>query len=195
MARNISNKSTKVMWVFCEGETEQRYFNNLRATERKSKIRIKPLVSQNKRADLIIEELVSWKGKSDFEEGDLIVCLFDRDSNTEQQLKSAKTKADKNKIQIFFSNPCFEIWILAHYEDCSSCEPKQVYTHLKDRHSIDVKKKKELYEFTKDNLQEAITRCEKLIRNLSSKKINILGIHSNPVTEVHKLIELINSFE
>lgn len=47
-------------------------------------------------------------------------CVFDRDKNTENNLKEALLTAYKNKIRVAVSNPCFEVWILMHYESSSS---------------------------------------------------------------------------
>ena len=192
MARNFSKKSTKTIWILCEGETEKRYFQNLKHIERKRNINIRPKVTQNKRADLLLNEAIKLKKSSQhFQKGDIIACLFDRDKNQERELKSAKLNADKNKIKIFFSNPCFEIWLLAHYENCSSCDSKEVHSYLKDRFNINTKKDTSLYELTKDNLQDAIKRCKKMKEDFEIKNTEIVSMHSNPVTQIHELIELI----
>ena len=117
-------KQSKTLWILCEGETERRYFQNLRATERK-RIQVKPFVSQNKRADLLVKEAIKFKKLQDFEEGDIIVCLFDRDNNSDKELKEVRRMKEKEDIKVFFSNPCFEIWILSHFQDCccSSVHP------------------------------------------------------------------------
>ena len=164
MPRSFSNKSTKTLWIFCEGETEKRYFQNFQVIERKRQLRIKPKISEDKRADLLVEEAISFKLKKDFEEGDILVCLLDRDFNKKRDLESAKRKAEKENITLFFSNPCFEIWILAHYENCSAFEPKNLYSYMKEKYGLDIKKETSLYRITKDNFEKAVERCDFLTK-------------------------------
>ena len=47
-------KKTNILWIFCEGQTEKRYFENLRVTER-PRITIKSKVSGTT-AKQIVEE-------------------------------------------------------------------------------------------------------------------------------------------
>lgn len=194
MARFVLKKSSQTLWIVCEGETERRYLQNFRATEQKKCLRIRPNTSQHKRADLLVNEAVQFTNGNDFAEGDLVVCLFDRDNNTNKELEKAKKIADENNIKIYFSNPCFEVWLLSHYEKCSSCDPNQVRSRIK-KYNLNTRGKTDLYEVTKPNLHKAIKRGKLLCQNINSKGIEIFSIHSNPVTEIHKLLEFINSFD
>jgi hypothetical protein len=186
-------RHSKTIWILCEGETERRYFQNLRAIERK-KYQVRPFVSQNKRADLLVKEAINFKNSKDFEEEDLIVCLFDRDNNSNKELGAAKIISEKENIQIFFSNPCFEVWILSHFEKCCGFEQKQLHSYLKDKYKLDTKKETELYEITMNKLSSAIERCKEMNKNIISKDIDLLSTHSNPSCQIHELIDLINSF-
>ncbi len=144
---------------------------------------------------MIIDEAIKFKNSPNFEKGDIIACLFDRDNNSNEILKSAKIKAEHNDILIYFSNPCFEVWILCHYENCSSFEPKEIYSHLKQRFNLDTKAEKSLYEVTKTKLSSAKARCASLSQNIKSKGIELISINSNPITEIYKLLDLIESFD
>ncbi len=93
MARKRGKRPTNTLWIFCEGEkTEINYFNKLKANERISRMNIK-VQSSDKVTDAIgvVKYAISFlkNKKRDFEQDDLIYCVFDRDSNTNQHLDQA----------------------------------------------------------------------------------------------------------
>ncbi|WP_278319566.1 RloB family protein [Clostridium tepidiprofundi] len=58
-------------------------------------------------------------------DGDRVWCVFDVDINYNtnraiqskiEEIQKAKKIADKNKIKLGISNPCFELWYLLHFE-------------------------------------------------------------------------------
>lgn len=56
---------------------------------------------------------------------DAVWCVFDVEAKVTQQagpnLDDAFQMARDNKIDIALSNPCFELWVLLHEEDCQAC--------------------------------------------------------------------------
>lgn len=71
-------KKTNTLWIFCEGHTEKRYFENLKASKR-VRLKIKPKVSGTT-AKQIVEEALRFMSFSDFDDKrDLVACFFDKD--------------------------------------------------------------------------------------------------------------------
>lgn len=199
MVRRIGKRPTNTLWIFCEGEkTEINYFNKLKVAERISRMNIK-VKSSDKVTDAtgILNYAVSFlENKNDFQKGDLIYCVFDRDSNTEQNLQKAEKIAKENNIQITFSNPCFEYWLLCHFEYFqSSCEPNDLNNKLKEKLGEYKKNDSEIYNKTKDKISEAIKNSKKIRKNHIGKKIKILSRKSNPSTQVFEIIEKVQELK
>ncbi|WP_446226314.1 RloB family protein [Nocardia sp. IBHARD005] len=69
---------------------------------------------------------------------DLVFAISDKDNF---EIESALRKADRRDIPLIISNPCFEAWLVFHFEDCRavlSC-PKDAKKRLR-RHVPDYDK-------------------------------------------------------
>jgi len=55
------------------------------------------------------------KKKDSFEENDEVWAVFDRDEHP--NFNSAVNDCEQNGIGVARSNPCFELWLILHYED------------------------------------------------------------------------------
>lgn len=53
----------------------------------------------------------------DIEDGDQVWALVDVDRH--ESIKNAIQLAREKKVRLAISNPCFEYWILLHFEDCA----------------------------------------------------------------------------
>lgn len=189
-------KRNPVVYIICEGaETEPRYFRAFRT--RYCNIDIIPLSSPYKSADSLVRKAKNTLGEYPYypDEGDVVWCVFDRDENTSAMLRSAGEMADKNGYRIAFSNPCFEYWYLLHYTDHTG--------YLEDCDAVirQLRKKGRLREYTKsDDLyqtllpkqQEAVSRAEKRMQAVLKEYDTILRRETNPVTNVHELVEFLN---
>jgi hypothetical protein len=108
-------------------------------------------------------------------------CVFDVDHH--QDLKNAVNRARANKIGVALSNPCFELWILLHYQDQRTHIEG---TNLKRlcREHIPGYEKTPPCELLYPNLNVAIVRAQLLERwQKESGRPN-----GNPSTDVHKLV-------
>jgi len=112
------------MLVCCEGErTEPSYFNGLKREghNRLLHIEIQPGgVSPKTLVDFAVE-LKKRAEKDARRQGDEnlkfdeVWCVFDVDAHP--HILDAKQKAEANKVQLAVSNPCFELWLLLHFQD------------------------------------------------------------------------------
>ncbi|MBP2030669.1 hypothetical protein J2755_001617 [Methanohalophilus levihalophilus] len=197
MVRGEGKKSIKTVWIFCEGaKTEKYYFDKLKVDLRLRSLKIKVNSSNNKDPVGIIKHILNFKKHTrDFLEGDLIFCVFDRDANSDQSLLDAKKMSELNDINLIFSNPCFEFWILSHFE----CYMKQIeHGALKsklDTHLGGYKKTDpELYTKTKQKIGIAVKNSKQINDMHYSNGMEIISRNSNPSTLVFELVETLQTF-
>lgn len=198
MVRKEGNKSICNMWIFCEGEkTEINYFNHLKSDLRLKKLLIKVNSSDDQNALGIIKYALNFLDrKRDYVPGDTIVCVFDRDENSPEELEKAKKLASNKSIEIIFSNPCFEFWILSHFEKYERpLENKMLIAKLKSSLGTYCKNDPLLYEKTKEHIHDAIKNSKEMVAMHEGKGIDVVSVKSNPSTLVHLLIEQIFSFD
>lgn len=111
---------------------------------------------------------------------------------SEEQFNSALKHAKNNKpeVKVAYANPCFEIWVLLHY---------QYYDTAINREELNEKlesekgyAKSELFMPLLDpKLQAtAIENSKKLLKSWKDQGIN--PATNNPSTNVHELVELLN---
>ncbi len=194
MVRQEGSRPTNTIWIFCEGEkTEKNYFRKLKIRRRISRFNVQVIPSENRDAVGIVGYTKKTKEKNpaDYKPGDLIYCVFDRDANKNNALEKAKSLAKNKGFQIIFSNPCFEYWILCHYEYYSSrCTSDELTKRIKNKHIKDYRKNDtEIYDKTAERIQTAINNSRKIAEKHSSKRIPLISEESNPSTQVYKLIE------
>lgn len=198
MVRKEGKRSISTMWIFCEGEkTEIHYFKHLRSDLRIRKLQIKVNSSDNKNALGVVNYALNYLNrKRDYLPGDIIACVFDRDQNSPEDIERAKKLASKKGIEIIFSNPCFEFWILSHFE----CYKRPLEKDMLKRKLISSlgqynKNDPLLYEKTKERISDAIKFSKDIISMHDNNGVEIISRDSNPSTLVHQLIEQIYDFE
>jgi len=92
-----------------------------------------------------------------------------------------------------FSNPCFEYWVLCHYEQyLNRCELEDIIRRIK-KHVPEYRKgMKSLYATTSCNKAKAISNAEKAVK-LHTSKPHMISRNSNPISLVYKVIRLIDN--
>lgn len=104
-------------------ETEPQYFNHLAAHLRATGTSVHSVrvVGEGRdpgrvvdRAEELVKQDRDERGSDGF---DAVWCVFDVDDHT--RLQKAVNKAKRLGFSISVSNPCFEIWLLWHFADCS----------------------------------------------------------------------------
>ena len=186
------------MWIFCEGEkTEFNYFNHLKSDIRSQKLKIKINFSEDKNAIGVVKYASNFLCHSrDYVLGDIIVCVFDRDQNSSKELESAKKLASQKGIEIIFSNPCFEFWIISHFECYKNPLDKNVLKRKLNLFLSQYSKNDPfLYEKTKEHISDAIKYSKNIISMHENDDVEIISRDSNPSTLVHQLIEQIRDFD
>jgi len=170
--KNIAPARGKTIAVIGEGITEREYFKSLKNYEKLS-FKFKPDIPKHPDIKSIIS-----KAESLSESFDLVFCIIDLDrlllNSTE--LSIYRNYKSKNKGIIFIeNNPCFEIWLLLHFElsgrEYESCT--NLISFLK-KYIADYNKSysyfsgKDIYRLLNPKLEYALknaVRLEKLNRN------------------------------
>jgi hypothetical protein len=111
--------------LYCEGEvTEPDYFKDLARFLRSSLIEVEIAGEQRKDPKRLVElakarrdsaRRDASRAKDDSLRYDEVWCVFDGDEHA--RLKEAVDQATAISIGLAVSNPCFEIWILIHFQD------------------------------------------------------------------------------
>ncbi len=185
-----------LVWIVCEGaNTEPEYFWGLVAKFRKARVQVVdilpagvPLSAVRKAKEVREEARKRARREGDKNaKNDTVWCVFDRDEHPNVPEAFAMAKA--NKLDVAFSNPCFELWLLIHFDDPPGLVHRDKATELL---------KKQLAEYGKEagsvnmeklipGLSAACKRAEKLCKLERDDPIR----ERNPYTDVHRLASYI----
>ena len=179
--------------IICEGtRTEPQYFSGLRRYLRINKVNFDiHRASGGMDPSAIVKAALKYHGKNP--DVDRIYCVFDRDEHPHFKGVVDQIHAHaRNGIPLvsITSMPCFEIWILLHFEystrewcrsgDNSPCDC--VIKKLKTYYPNYEKNDSNLFVDTVSKIRDAKTNAERL--EAHHKRTGT----DNPSTEIHKLI-------
>ena len=113
---------------------------------------------------------------------DEVWCVFDVDDHP--AIVEAKQQARDNGLKVAVSNPCFELWILLHFQSQTRAEQRSGIRRLCKAYIPDYDKEAK-YERLKPSYPTAVERARDLDKWHESR--NTTG--HNPSTSVHQLTE------
>ena len=198
LKRKINYRSTIFqVYIACEGYNEKDYFNDLNKELKKrgysNIIQLHPKKSSKQSADGVVECAETYFSSNCLKKYKKIYCVFDKDSNTDEQIEKAIKSAKKINAEIIFSNPCFEVWFLSHFkDDIKHIETNELEAILSknDKLGQDYKlKKANNFGRLKPKIQQAV-KISKKIQKSDDIKFNMEG---NPSTDIYKIIEFIEN--
>jgi len=167
--------------VFVEGECEFWYIQMLKRNERVSNIKLEPIIPQRKKLSEQYERVVALS-----KDYDKVFWIVDFDviiKETKEAKKGAKTalqefkeyvediRKNNEKIVVIINNPCFEYWLLLHYETTTKYYAsyddleKQLKKYLSDYEKTQryyTKQNKDVYLRLVSKLSTAISNSKKL---------------------------------
>jgi hypothetical protein len=192
MARNFSKRrygvrrEKKVVYIYSEGEvTEPMYFGSLKKELRLSEVHVVPLgtgFATLKLVQFAMGEIATKEG--DYESW----VVFDKDDH--KGFNEAVDTATANGIGVAYSNECFELWYILHFEYLQTALGRKNLFGSKLSNSLGVKYEKnmDVFPYLKDLIGTAIRNAKKL-ETMHTKD----GISScekrTPSTTVYKLVE------
>jgi D-mannonate dehydratase len=184
-----------VIRIYTEGEkTEPNYFNAIKNELRLNEIDIKvhgmgyntmPLV------EWVVDEKNSVK---DIDEDTDWWVVFDKDNFS--IFDQAIEKAISEGIKVAYSNECFELWFILHFDFLNTAIGREKYyeklTHLLSR-KYD-KNISGIYDFIKDKEGVAIRNARKLEEEHDREGVHLFS-KRDPSTTVYKLIEQLRALK
>ena len=175
MARDRQPKGKKLrksIYVFTEGYTERNYFSILNKKYNRTatvKVSIHPTSKQGR--CLLNHALGKISTLSNTEKRNLggVYIIFDKDSLENDEIEGVLKDAKANNIDIGFSNSCFEVWLLAHFE-----KPNE--SHTKDRlyKKLEEYLDCEQYERNHKNDKDLLMQLEDLV-SIAMEKTSSMG--------------------
>lgn len=189
-------REKKIILVAAEGsnKTEQIYFNEFNREQ--SEYRIIKAAGNNTDPAKIVSDAIKSAEKHDlnYEQGDMVIAVFDTDFGKEKQLNEARQLAKKNNINVILSNPCFEVWFLQHFRFSTRSyrSNNEVVNDLLSRWP-DYKKNVQSYSKLENNMNIAIENAKKLEGHHREVSRTSDIVKCNPSTDVYKIVELLTS--
>jgi len=190
--RNI-RKPYKWIYIFTEGQkTEPIYFEAKKKEIRKNNIKIEITGTARNTLDLVNFALdFVREEKVDLNEDDCWV-VFDKDS-FKKDFDNSIEKAESNGLKVAYSNECFELWLLLHFDFLNSAIGRKEYSKKLTR-KLEKKYSKNfnIYPFIKDKETNAIKNTRKLLKQFENENS---CFKKNPSTTVHLLVESLNELK
>lgn len=148
-------------------------------------------VGAGKNTDSLMEEAVERKKEGNYQ---VIWVVFDKDDFSEHQFNRAfELAGNHNDIVACWSNECFELWYLLHYDFLNTGISRQdIVNKLKTRMGEEYDKAdKSMYSKLLHQVETAIKNADRLAR----KNAEGGEPRGNPSTRVHELVRLLQSFD
>lgn len=186
--------------IFCEGEkTEPNYLKGY-IEGKFPGTKLAPVRATSKNTPLqLVEEAI--RAKNDNPQGDLFWVVFDREAEnkyTDALHNEARNKAKAAGVKIAFSNVCFEVWILLHFQ--ANVAVYTSYADLLKRSSL----RTHIEGYDKGRKRtfsvEEISAARKNAKALNKRTKDGADprwrqpYQWNPYTDVHKLLDAIDVF-
>jgi hypothetical protein len=184
--------------IVCEGtKTEPKYFNDIRKQNRVPTAHVHVIPADGTQPSQVVEsaeEAFRLKNRS----FDLVYAVFDRDDHTTyaDAIRQAvaldrKLRNDEHKPVRFLavpSVPCFELWLLLHYEDIQAFHHRDRIINFLRAHIPGYKKGIDnVYALTERLLSQAVERAQRLAVRFAP----LPG--TDPYTAVHEVVQLLRS--
>jgi len=190
-------EKTTILIVGEGRETEPNYFRGLtREDEVAAKFAAKVMKGHGQSPESVVEEATRYKqqAKSRDEAYDEVWCVLDVEgADKRASLDRAVAVAKEKDIDLCLSNPCFEVWLLAHFErkarayDGSVKVIAQLNKHWRKQYKLDYEKNDEgVYERVSDLTRTAITNAQ-WVRE-THHDVNKPTADCNSSTDVYRLV-------
>lgn len=204
--RKVGSKSERpaTCLILTEGtETEVNYFEGIRMIINQ-RFRVKEIQTNypmrvqgiGRSTCVLVNEAIKRQSRENYSE---VWVVFDKDDNSD--FNEAIQLADRNGIKVAWSNESFELWILLHFLDLKAPISREDYIKRLNNYFKTNGINKEgyaknltnIFELTKENIDVAIVRSEKLREFYKEQKIYVPE-QMNPATTVDMLIKELKQY-
>lgn len=190
ISRGRDLKSVKKnVYISCEGKAEKNYLNSLKKRfANKAKFNIS---QSNRTAAKDVVSNLKMRYGSEYKKNDLKYCIFDKDDNSKKDLEDAKKLADKIGAKIIYSNPCFEIWLLWHFESDFSIQDSRenLKKRVENLIKTDYCNAEDLFGILNENFNNAQTNYLHRKAEMERYDIPFYSIESNPYSNFDELYD------
>ena len=177
----------KIFLIVCEGEkTEPNYFKGFRVSKR-----IIDIYGVGDNTENLVRKAIEIRD-NDGTSYDEVWCVFDRDSFPVQNFNNALSIANRNNIQVAYSNEAFEIWYILHFYYHDTATSRNQYKRMvTDRLGFEYKKNDpNIYEQIIGMQENAIMNAKRLLNSYPNPNPAI----DNPSTKVHLLVSQLKRY-
>lgn len=181
--------------IVCEDSVSGcEYFKDFRSALRLSNLDVRICGEECGSAPISVYEYALEEYKKDREENgesnayDKVYCVFDRDKHVDFDRAMDAIRRAGTPFQAIPSYPCFEVWVLFHFEASSAPLPvcddanKKIKQYLSD-YQKNAGKFRKLYPLINDKTTQAIKNSKQIL-----KSVQDVGT-DNPSTLIHVIIE------
>ena len=173
----------------CEGETEQEYFEAARIHY---KLNATEVVVAENTVGSAPKSVVQCAETKCAERGgyDKVYCVMDRDGHEsfDQARATIKTLAGRSRkplpIEEAVSIPCFEVWVLLHFERADPPFPRcdDVIQRIRDKHMPGYEKA------DRPVIQQLMQKIDEAVSNAQWLETRAADNNHNPFTSIHKVV-------
>ena len=194
--RSLKRKTSKrrerrTIYVFCEGEkSEPNYLRGIKGLGTvRGQVSLSIVVDSRSGAPKRIVNRAIKKIVD--EEIDECWCIFDVEApQAHPNIENIIELAAKNGVKIAVSNPCFELWLVLHHQDCfayvTTSDIVKASEDLEKRPSKGINPS-----FYMDHIAKAVERADKL--RARHKKNNTTFPNDNPSTGMPDFIRAVGA--
>lgn len=191
--RGGTRRPSRKVLVLGEGKSEVAYFKGFTGPDRHVVVRAVGTETTDPAKILRLADRYIEDFGLDLEGEDRVAIVMDVDANKRAELLRKVEKFAAKGIEVYISNPSFEVWLILHFENYAKCEEPIAVTERLD--SIMVKRTGRHYEksegirWTDDMLDTALKNAA----GIQKKNGCTLEwcFDTRPSTMVHKLVETI----
>ena len=150
----------KLYVIATEGaETEPEYFRMFQS--KTATILLKIIDSRHDSSPRqVLKRVEQYMAKESLKRSDAVWLVLDRDTWEEEELNEVWNGCQGNHLHLALSNPCFEYWILLHFENGSGVSSKNTCLERLIHYLPNFAKKHVEIEKLRPNIQTAITHAK-----------------------------------
>ncbi len=191
MARRVATRKPKPrVLIVCEGaKTEPEYLKGFERWQQNLPVVMKVL-GEGKTPSVVVDRAVQERDEKQrlaqrtndaYLAYDCVWCVVDHDQH--HDLNRAIATAQQENIQLAISNPCFELWLLLHFEDCVGSKNARQVRHLLEKHHAGYRKSVDFRKY-QQGYHEAVERAQRMDQHAATPG-------QNPSTRVDRLTEYV----
>lgn len=183
-------RDTRLIIIATEGShTEKQYFSSL-FYDHRVQVRVLPTGGDGKSSpEYVLGRLSDYKQEYQIGDNDELWLVADVDRWGHKKLKGVAQSARQLGINLAISNPCFEVWLLCHHQECDEnivrcdevCELLRGCLGEYNKSKIDIHKYAE-------HIMDAVRRAEKNDKYHGDRWPSGVGTH------VYRLVKRLLSY-